>query len=50
MNERREICTLWGGNLFEGLTGIRFLLVGANIDGTASSVNDNDAFAALIPT
>ena len=44
------MCTLWGGNLFEGLTGLRFLLVGTNIDGTAASINNNDAFAALTPT
>jgi hypothetical protein len=42
--------TLWGGNLFEGLTGLRLLLVGTNIDGTATGVDNNDAFAALTPT
>jgi hypothetical protein len=43
------MCTLWGGNLFEGLTACR-LLVGTNIDSTTASVNNNDAFAALTPT
>jgi hypothetical protein len=47
MNKR---CTLWGGNLFEGLTGLRFLLAGINIDSTAASINNNDAFSALTPT
>ena len=43
-----RVCTLWGGNFFKGLTSDRFLLVGANIDSTATSVNDNDALATLI--
>jgi hypothetical protein len=42
--------TLRGSNLFEGLTGLRFLLVGTNIDSAATGVNNNDAFAALTPT
>jgi hypothetical protein len=44
----RRTCTLWSGNLFKGLTADRFLLVGANIDSTATGVNDNDALATLI--
>ena len=43
------MCTLWGGNLFEGLTACR-LLVGTNIDSTTTGINNNDAFAALTPT
>jgi len=39
--------TLWGGDLFKGLTA-RFLLVGTNIYSTAASIDNNDTFAVLI--
>jgi len=45
-----KMCTLWGGNLFKGLTTFRYLLVGTNINSTTTGINNNDAFAALIRT